>query len=121
MAPRRISIDIDRIVLDGVALNPADIARMRAAIAVELTNWLSDMDAEALSAGAVPRAAQPPQVVASLSDGRALGRSVARAVRDAVEPAGAPLRGARPAVESVGAPLPGAQPGIESVGPGGSR
>ena len=88
MSPRRIGIEIDRIVLDGVALNAADIELMRAAIAAELTDWLSGVDAGALRAGATPRIAPPPRTVTSLADGRALGRGVAQAVRDAVKPSG---------------------------------
>ena len=88
MPPRRVGIDIDRIVLDGVVLNAADIEAMRAAIAVELTDWLSGVDSDALRASATPRVAPPRQTVASLADGRELGRSVARAVRDAVERSG---------------------------------
>ena len=85
MPPRRIAIDIDRIVLDGAALNAADLEVMRAAITAELTEWLSGVDADTLRAGATPRIAPAPRTVASLADGRALGRSVAQAVRDAVE------------------------------------
>ena len=88
MPPRRVGIDIDRIVLDGVVLNAADIEAMRAAITVELTDWLSGVDSRALHASATPRVAPPRQTVASLADGRELGRSVARAVRDAVERSG---------------------------------
>ncbi|AMY08413.1 hypothetical protein LuPra_01613 [Luteitalea pratensis] len=88
MPPRRVGIDIDRIVLDGVVLNAADIEAMRAAITVELTDWLSGVDSRALHVSATPRVAPPRQTIASLADGRELGRSVARAVRDAVERAG---------------------------------
>ena len=97
MPARHIGIDIDRIVLDGVDLRAADVEAMRTAITAELTAWLSVMDVEDLQAGATPRVAAPQQTVASLTDGCALGRSVARAVRDAVAPAGTPLRGAQPA------------------------
>ena len=97
MPARHIDIEIDRIVLDGVALKGADIEAMRVAITAELTGWLSELDIDVLRAGATPRVAAPTQTLASLADGRALGRSVARAVRDAVAPAGAPLKGARPA------------------------
>lgn len=86
--PRRIGIDIDRIVLNGVALSAGDLEVMRTAITVELSGWLTGMDASDLGAGAVPRVAPAPQTVISLADGRALGRSVAQAVRDAVERSG---------------------------------
>jgi len=87
VTPRRIAIAIDRIVLDGVDLTAADVESMRAAITAELTTWLSGMDAGALRGEATPRVAAPRQTVGSLADGGALGRSVARAVRDAVAPA----------------------------------
>ena len=86
--PRHVAIEIDRIVLDGVALNAAGIEAMRTAIAIELTDWLSGVHPETLRGTATPRVAPPRQTVASLADGREIGRSVARAVRDAVEGSG---------------------------------
>ena len=89
MGPRRVEIDIERIVLDGIALDAAGIEAMRAVIAAELTDWLSGADSEALQASLTPRVAPPAQTVASLADGRALGHSVAQAVQAAVERPGA--------------------------------
>ena len=86
--PRHVAIEIDRIVLDGVVLDAASIEAMRATISAELTEWLSGVHPDALHGTATPRVASPRQTVSSLADGRELGRSVARAVRDAVEGSG---------------------------------
>ena len=101
MPPRRIGIEIDRIVLEGVDLDAADIEMMRAAVIAELNDWLSGVDPSTLRAGATPRVAPQRQIVASLADGRVLARTVAHAVRDAVEPGGPAHQSGGPARSSL--------------------
>jgi hypothetical protein len=76
----RISIHIDRLVLDGLALNAADGARVRAALEAELGRLLGTRAPGLERLGAVPIVAAPSINVEPPRDPTAIGHAVARSV-----------------------------------------
>jgi hypothetical protein len=82
----RITVDIERLVLDGLPLTGADAPRVRAALEAELASMLAGgrLSHEFTSGGARPRVAAPDISLGAREAPRAIGRAVARSVHSAI-------------------------------------
>lgn len=86
--PTAIDLHIDRLVLEGISLDAIQIEAMRASVIATLTDWLSDLNHDALHSEAISRVAAPPLAIGAVPDGRELGVGIAGAIRAVVSPAG---------------------------------
>lgn len=76
-----INLHIERLVLDGVALERGHEPLLRAAVEAEMTRLITDGGAnDLMSAGAVPRLTAPGIETAGDGDVARLGRQIARSV-----------------------------------------
>ena len=83
-APRNaaaaVSVHIERLVLDGFSLSPAQGAQMQRALKRELARLAAGAPAGAWASGAVPVALAPPVRTAGTLRPAQLGREVARSL-----------------------------------------
>lgn len=84
--PASIDLHIERLVLEGVALAPAEIDAVRDTIVATLSTWFDGVDADSLRAGSLAQVRVAPMVFAGEPDGRQLGAGIAAAIRTAVLP-----------------------------------
>lgn len=114
MTARPIRLHIERLVVDGLPLTPAQAARMQAALERELARLLAHGDPAAWRAGAVHAIAAAPvtPVTWDASRPHQLGRALARSVFASL--GGSPPRDA--AAAGRGAPEP---PTSRGPSPGG--
>lgn len=80
----RIVVDIERIVLDGVALDAAGLEAARTALVGDLTTWLTSLDPSTWQSMTTARTTATIDALDPTPDGRALGRSLARAIRETI-------------------------------------
>ena len=79
--PRDLSIHIDRLVLNGVALDPRDARRFQVAFERELALLLANRHhGPGLGGGALDRLGAPPLPARASSSAAELGRHTARSV-----------------------------------------
>jgi hypothetical protein len=82
-----IHLHIERLVLDGLPLSPADSTQVRGALHAELLRLIVSQGLDpGLAAGAVPSIAAPPIHPAEGQDARALGRQIAQSLYRGVGP-----------------------------------
>ncbi len=83
-----ISLHIDRLILDGVAIAPADRAALLAAVEAELTRLLSEggLSDEVLAGGAVPFLRGAAMTLTADRNAASLGAQLAQAVYQSVGP-----------------------------------
>jgi hypothetical protein len=81
-----LEVRIERVVFDGIAVEPGDRARVRAAIEAELARRLAadGVAAGLMAAGAVPSVPGGAVEPGNGRDPQRLGRQVARAVHAAI-------------------------------------
>jgi hypothetical protein len=79
-----VRLHIERLVLDGLALERGHEPVLRAALEAELTRLIADGGGahELMTAGAVPRVSAPGIETAGDGDPAQLGRQIARSVYD---------------------------------------
>ena len=82
----RVILDIERLVLEGLPLTPAESARLRITAEGELSRLLrvGPLPARLLGGGAVPNLSAPALKLASPGTPDAVGTGIARAVHDAL-------------------------------------
>jgi hypothetical protein len=81
MAGRRISLNIERLVVEGVSISAGQATRLRHAMQHELTRLLrSDRSGHAAMGGAVPWLVAPTIVMSQPFHPARLGRQIARSV-----------------------------------------
>jgi hypothetical protein len=87
-APRpNVSVQIDRLVLDGITLGPGDATRVRRALETELGRLLADAGiCPALAVGASVPAVDAGGVEIDQSGPTSLGRRIAQAVYRGIGP-----------------------------------
>jgi hypothetical protein len=83
----KIAVRIDRLVLDGLPVTPADGQQIRRAVRAELGRLLTIGGPQRLSAaaGAVPALAAPTLQLAGGESPKVLGTRIAHAVHDALQ------------------------------------
>jgi hypothetical protein len=75
----RIQLHIERLVLDGLRLYPAERTTFQEALERELTRLLAENNAH-FSAGTTPRVVSPPVSFSQSVDPHGLARDVARSI-----------------------------------------
>jgi hypothetical protein len=85
-AHRRIVVEIERVVVDNVTMQPGDVAVARAAIVQGLTEWLTGLDTTTLTSAATPRTSMPLPVVRTSGPARSVGAGISRAIQSAIAP-----------------------------------
>jgi hypothetical protein len=78
----KLTLSIERLVLDGLAVTPDEAARIRDAAEAELLRLLAaeGVPARLRSAGASPAVPAPPLTIASGAAPEAIGAQIARSV-----------------------------------------
>ena len=79
-ATREVMLHIERLVMDGVALDGGQIAQLRAALQGELTRLLQRDGGAALQGGAAPLLQAPVVRISAPFQPADLGRQIARSV-----------------------------------------
>jgi hypothetical protein len=83
---RRVVVDVERIVLEGIELDATGRAAARSAIVEGLTAWLAEVPPSALQSLATARTTATMGTLPAAADGHAVGARIAGAIRAAVAP-----------------------------------
>lgn len=82
---QNVSVHIERLVLDGVAMNYSQAAQLHMAVQHELRNIFERDGAAALTATAVPRVVAPAIQISHPLRPAELGRQIARSVHESLK------------------------------------
>ena len=81
-----VCVHIERLVLDGLPVTPADVAQLRAGVEQRLARLLADVPAETWTGGATPRLAASPVHLAAQGSPGNWGRQLAQSVFASLAP-----------------------------------
>jgi hypothetical protein len=91
-----LTLHIERLVLDGLPLSPAQGAALQSSLARELKHLLTTRGLENISGGAVPHLSVASIQLSRGSQPGQWGRQIARSLCDGLAPATAPVRNSSP-------------------------